>query len=1343
MNIADWSDQNLQRFGDYESVVIGDRVWRALELHESACRLAGALVERGIAPGDRVLLLLPLSGEIFIAALAVWRSGAVVILGNSRSPAAEIESIIQYSEPAAIVGSPSALAGLEIPATSRVVIQADGPRSQKDWLQFEELASDHAPLPSSKPRAPGDEAQIMFTSGTTGIPKGVVYTHRSIHAHLRYQAAFRKLSRTPDSGPEIHALPPSSFGGGVLTSRFVANRTYVLFDEFDAGRILSAVERHRATSMVLVPSMCEALLSHGTERYDCTSLRSLAVGGAHVSVSLADRIQQQFGLRPTVLYGTTEAGGGIASNVLGRNPASVGNVQLGVKIRIVDENGSILSPGEVGEIQTQTPWSAQGYFRDPQQTETVFQQGWVRTADLGYLDANGDLFIVGRRNEMIIQSGVNIYPQELVDVICRLAGVRECAVIGVPDQFVGEEAVACVVVHPGVTLGEPQILARCASFLEQRKIPARVRFLDSLPKTPNGKVASSKLREQLLAEKQAVVETGAVQRIRAAPSHQRVSIIIEMLERELGRQLPSGRVSISTESPGNNSKATFGELGLTSLGAVRFSAKLSELFGRPLPATLTFQHPDVSSLAESILAEIGPVPRAVAASANNKVVGADESIAIVGMACRLPGGADTPRKFWELLRRGGNPVSNWPSQRGQIALGSHRGAAFLEEADLFDAAFFRLGGEPTKVDPQQRVFLEVSWEALEDAGLNPVSGRKIGVFLGISGNGYASGDGLGVAPSMAVARLCHFLNFTGPAVSMDTSCSSSLTALHSAAQSLRLGESEAAIAAGVSIIADPATFVGLQQVGVLAPDGRSKTFDASADGYGRGEGCVVLVLKRLADALSHGDRIHAILLGSALNHDGKSSSVTAPNPRAQENVIRQALQSAGIAPADVQYVETHGTGTLLGDPIEVQGLAAAFEGRSTPLAIGSVKTNIGHLEPAAGLVGVLKTILAMKHRQLPASLHFQRPNPHIPWNRLPIRVQATLGEWPQPKQRLIAGVSSFGMSGTNAHVVLEEAVAGKAANAPATPIAEQGALLLPLSAQTPTALKDLVNRYIAWLEDARPEELNFRDIAYTASCRRMHMEYRIAVLGCNSSEWCEKLKSCKLGATESAGSQTAQPRRTVMVFSGQGSQWCGMGRELLENEPIFRAAVEECAAQIDRHTTWKVLDELARDEAGTRLGETEVAQPTLFAMQVGLYRLWKAWGVKPHAVIGHSLGEISAACASGALTLEAAARLVVERGRIMQRASGLGKTIFVELSAREARAQLADFPGLQIGATNGPRMTAVCGTIRTMDEFQMQLTARSVHWKELSRNFAFHSTQLDESAKELTDVLGSVATGSS
>jgi myxalamid-type polyketide synthase MxaE and MxaD len=1341
LNIADWSEKNLQRFGDYDAIVDGDRVWGARELHESSCRLEAALVEQGIAPGNRVLLLLPLSAEIFITSLAVWRSGGVVILGNCRSPAAEIESIIQHSEPSAIAGSPSSLAGLEIPPSVRTVILVGKAQRRQDWLPFEELASHALPIGSREPRAPDDEAQIIFTSGTTGTPKGVVYTHRSIHAHLRYLAALRKLSRTPDSGPEIHALPPSSFGGVVLTSRFVANRTYVLLDEFDAGRILSAVERHRATSMVLVPSMCEAFLSHGTERYDCTSLRSLAVGGAHVSVSLANRIQRQFGLPPTVLYGTTEAGGGIASNALGRNPASVGNVQLGVKIRIIDENGSILSPGEVGEIQTQTPWSAQGYFRDSRQTEKVFQQGWVRTSDLGYLDANGDLFIVGRRNEMIIQSGVNIYPQELVDIIRRLPAVKECAVIGVPDPFVGEEAVACVVVHPGVPLGEQQILVHCAGFLEERKIPARVRFLDSLPHTPNGKVTLSKLREQLLMEKQAVVETRTVQRIRAAPSHQRVSIIIEMLERELGRQLPPGRISVSTELPGNNSKATFRELGLTSLGAVRFAAKLSELFGHPFPATLTFQHPDFASLAESILAEIVPVPRAVVASENNKAVGADESIAIVGIACRLPGGADTPGKFWELLRRGGNPVSEWPSQRGQSARRSHRRAAFLEEADLFDAAFFRLGVEPTKVDPQQRVFLEVSWEALEDAGLNSVSGRKIGVFLGISGNGYASGDGLGVAPSMAVARLCHFLNLTGPAVSIDTSCSSSLTALHSAAQSLRVGESEAAIAAGVSVIADPVTFVGLQQVGVLAPDGRSKTFDASADGYGRGEGCVVLVLKRLSDALRHKDRIHAILRGSALNHDGKSSSITAPNPHAQENVIREALRLPGISPADVQYVETHGTGTLLGDPIEVQGLTAVFEGRSNPLAIGSVKSNIGHLEPAAGLAGVLKTILALKYRQLPASLHFQHGNPHIPWKSIPIRVQSSLGEWPQPKQRLIAGVSSFGMSGTNAHVVLEEAVAGDGASAPATPVAEQGALLLPVSAQTPDALKDLVNRYIAWFENACPEEPNFRDISYTASCRRVHMEYRIAVLGRNRSEWREKLVSYKFRATESAGFEAVERRRIVMVFSGQGSQWCGMGRELLENESIFRVAMEECAAQIDRHTTWKLLDELARDEAGTRISETEVAQPALFAFQVALYRLWKAWGVEPNAVIGHSLGEIAAAYSCGALSLESAARLVVERGRIMQRVSGFGKTLSVDLSARDVRAQLADFPGLQICATNGPRITAVCGATPEADEFQVQLTARGVRWKEVSKNFAFHSNQLDESAKELTEVLGSAATG--
>jgi myxalamid-type polyketide synthase MxaE and MxaD len=1341
MNIADWSDNNLREFGDYEAIALDTHVWTAQQLKEKACRLAQGLVDLGIVPGDRILLLLPYCEEIFVGSEAVWRSGGIVVLGSANSPSAEIQNIIEHSEPTAIVGVSDTLSKLNsVPGFVKHTILAGARGGRPNWLPFEDLVNTEAKLDTPRARDTYDTAQICYTSGTTGRPKGVVYTHGSMDSYLRYLVQIRKLFPKLASGPEVHALPPGSFGGIVLTNRFINNRKLVIVSKFDPHDVFSAIETHRATSIMLVPSMCEALLAHRGGSYNCNSLRSLVVGGAHVSASLCERIEQRFGIKPTVMYGMTEAGGGISSTGLGGKTGSVGRVLSRVKIRVVDERGNQVKPGEIGEIQTKAPWSAQGYYR--QSAEDVFRDGWVHTGDRGYIDDKGELFLMGREREMIIQSGVNIYPQELVDVIRLLPAVKNCAVVGVPNSFIGEEAVACVVLHPEAGVTEQEILSHCASKLETHKIPTRVRFFDSLVVTANGKHNIAELRKQLLEEGEAVVQTPACVRIRQVQEAQRYALVGETVGREVEQELPADHLRASDIDP----HAMFGELGLKSLGAVRLMTKLSAIFGYPLGPTLTFSHPTIAQLSSHILTTVFGAGNSMSSGAvpsdHPTISARDELIAIVGIGCRLPGVADTPEKAWELFISGQSAERELPRRRAlaagtttQRARGLLDRAAYLDGADLFDAPFFKIGGA-ADIDPQHRLLLEVAWEALENAGCDPLSmgTSEVGVFLGIYANGYRSGDALGVAPSMAVARLAHFLNLKGPAIAIDTSCSSSLAALHQAAQSLRLGECQAAIVGGVNVIADPISFVGLSQMGVLAPDGKSKAFDASANGFGRGEGCIVLLLKRLSDALADQDRIHALLLGSALNHDGRSSSLTAPNPIAQASVIRDALRSAGIAPAEVQFVETHGTGTLLGDPIEIQGLASVFADRPKPLAIASVKTSLGHLEPAAGLAGLLKTVLAIQHRQLPANLHFEHPNPHIPWERLPISVQARTGPWPNPDQPLIAGVSSFGMSGTNAHVILKE-WRQEPESPPASEPQSAQALLLPISARTPEALNEQAQRYVEMLQASEVHSRCFADVAYTASCRRGHLEYRLAVVGSSETEWAAKLRSRLQNGIEYTRCAQTSRRDLAMVFCGQGPQWPGMGMELFEKEPAFRTAVEECSVQIQRHASFRLLEEFSRDEAATRLNKTDIAQPALFALQVGLFELWKSWGVEPSMVVGHSLGEIAAAYVAGFLTLESAARLVVLRGRIMHKARGLGKTVSVQLGEADVRTRITALSGVQIGATNGPRLTTLSGPGSAIDDAMRMLESQGAVCKVLSSDYAFHSSQFEELGRELASEL--------
>ncbi|HRI64093.1 MAG TPA: SDR family NAD(P)-dependent oxidoreductase [Polyangium sp.] len=731
-----------------------------------------------------------------------------------------------------------------------------------------------------------------------------------------------------------------------------------------------------------------------------------------------------------------------------------------------------------------------------------------------------------------------------------------------------------------------------------------------------------------------------------------------------------------------------------------------------------------------------------------------EPIAIIGMGCHFPGGANTPDAYWQLLSDGFDaiapvPADRWsleefydpdPTARGKTYL---RAAGFIhQDLKSFDPSFFNISPpEAAAMDPQQRLLLEVSWEALENANVTPgeLFGTQTGVFIGISTFdqaarlfGPSSLDDIdvyssnGAAFSIAAGRLSYWLGLTGPSMCVDTACSSSLVALHLACQSLRQQECSVALAGGVNILLSPGLGIAFCKARMIAPDGHCKTFDAAANGFVRGEGCGMLVLKRLSDALAAGDEILALIRGSAVNHDGASGGLTVPSGPSQQAVIRRALSNAGIQPEQVGYVEAHGTGTSLGDPIEVGALGTVFQKRMDPLLIGSVKTNFGHLEAAAGVAGVMKAVLALQHGEIPRQLHFQTPNPHIPWNELPVKVAAETTQW--PAHAPFAGVSSFGVSGTNAHVVLEPPPPRPTPSTGENALTDRPLHILTSSAKNEAALSVLAQRYRDCLSAKDAPAL--ADICYTAAIKRNHFDHRLAVVGASREEVAEKLAAFHNGKSSDVHTGRIAPSRKIaFLFTGQGSQYVNMGRELYETEPAFRATLERCDEILRPHLGVSLLSVLFRDdvadgESKSNIHQTAFTQPALFAIEYALAQLWKSWGIHPDVVIGHSVGEYAAACVAGVFTLEEGLALIAARGRLMQELPAGGTMVAVQANESTVAAAISG-TSVEIATINAPERVVIAGASESVQAAVALLHARDIKTRPLEVSHAFHSALME------------------
>jgi acyl transferase domain-containing protein/acyl carrier protein len=748
----------------------------------------------------------------------------------------------------------------------------------------------------------------------------------------------------------------------------------------------------------------------------------------------------------------------------------------------------------------------------------------------------------------------------------------------------------------------------------------------------------------------------------------------------------------------------------------------------------------------------------------------NEPVAVVGIGCRFPGGADDPDAFWELLRRGTDTVREVPPDRWDIdafydgdpetpGTMYTREGGFLDEVGGFDAQFFGISPrEVRSMDPQQRLVLEVAWEAFERAGLprGKLKGSLTGVYVGIGGSDFAqlqaqSGDidsvdpytGSGSGLCFVAGRISYCLGLEGPSLIVDTACSSSLVAIHLACQGLRAKECDTAVAGGVNLMLSPLTSVYLSRTRALAPDGRCKAFDAAADGFARGEGCGMVVLKRLSDARKAGDRVLAVIMGSAVNQDGMSSGITVPNGRAQQAVIRQALARAGIQPKDVTYVEAHGTGTSLGDPIEMGALVEAFgEGRESgqALVVGSVKSNLGHLEAAAGIAGLIKAILAVHHGAIPPHLHFKEWNPGISLGEFPVQIPTETVDWPGGDVPRIAGVSSFGLSGTNAHVVVGESPKGEGERDDTPRLDERDRpAIFTLSAKGEGPLRELRDRCVKWLE-ANPEA-SLPDVCWMANAGRSHFEHRLAVVARTTDGLREALALPPAGQAlvREGHLQDFVSLPVAFLFTGQGSQYLGMGQSLFEAESVFRAALERCD-QLLRSELDTPLLELIHGEPRQegRLDQTAFTQPALFAIEYALAQLWRSWGIQPSVMLGHSVGEYVAACVAGVFELEDALRLVATRGRLMQSLPSGGVMAAVQADETRVKSMLPGGASISIAAVNSPDSTVVSGEANAVQELLDALANEGIDSQKLNVSHAFHSCLMDPILQEFEEQVNSI-----
>ncbi|WP_275559747.1 type I polyketide synthase [Streptomyces sp. 5-6(2022)] len=1039
---------------------------------------------------------------------------------------------------------------------------------------------------------------------------------------------------------------------------------------------------------------------------------------------------------------------------------------------------------------------------------------YLRTGDLGFL-RDGQLYVAGRLKDLIIVFGRNHYPQDIETTVEAHPAIRTGYSVAFAVTADGEEGLGIVAevardhLHGDLTAVAEAITEAVWAEHEVSVLELVLLRPKGLPKTTSGKLQRRRTQDLLRrdelpevyhwperrAERQDERQTGRrpepgdaaaaavgnsghageghgapsdsplARRLAALPAADAERELRELVTREVGAVL--GRPPGALVEPDRPLR----EIGLDSLRGARLRAGLAAAVGARLPETLVFDHPTVEGLAGQLGVRLGVSAGESTTTAPVPAHPDAEPIAIVSMSCRFPGEATTPEALWALLLDGRDAVSAFPDNRGwdSPADGRPYAGGVLRDADQFDPAFFGISPrEAVAIDPQQRLLLELAWETLERAAIPPASlrGSASGVFVGLYDNDYGPGwrdaDAVpaplkgylstGRLTSAASGRVAYTLGLEGPAISVDTACSSSLVALHLAAQALRRGECPLALAGGVTVMATPSAFDEPSPAGERAPDGRCKPFSAEADGTGWSEGAGMVLLERLSDARRNGHPVLAVLRGSAVNQDGASQGLTAPNGPSQQRLIRQALATARLSPADIDAIEAHSTGTPLGDPIEAQALLATYGAAHTPdrpLWLGSLKSNLGHTQAAAGIGGVIKMVLALRNGLLPATLHAAQPSPHVDWSAGTVRLLNEAVAWEGDGTPRRAAVSAFGLSGTNAHVILEEAppepgaVAAEPQSPPAPsplPVPLSVPLPVPLSGRSEAALRAQAKRLHAHLE-AHPRP-SLADLAYSLATTRSHFEHRIVLVDRDLAALRDQLRAVAAGdpAPRAVSGRRDVTGKVVFVFPGHQASWPGTALPLWDSSPVFRERLRACERAFAPYVDWSLTDVAKGAEGAPDPDDADVTEHMLFAVMVALAALWRSMGVEPDAVVGHGPGEIAAAHVAGALSLEDAARIVALRGRTLRRLAGQGALATVELPENDLRTHLARFGGrLSLAGVNGPTSTLVSGAVDDLTALLRDLTDAGAAVRTEPIPFAPHSSQVDTIEDELTTALADLA----
>ena len=1311
-----------------------------------------------------------------------------------------------------------------------------------EWIETELISTDFAAKWKNENIVATTLAYLQYTSGSTGIPKGVMVNHENLLTNLNI---IDKSHPHNDDSIMVTWLPIHHDMGliyGILLPYYCGYPCYFMTPQAFVQkpyRWLNAISKYKGTHNAAPNFAFELCVNKVTDEQKKTldlSTWTAAMNAAEpVRAETIYKFVEYFsecGFKLNQFcpgYGLAEGTLILTTTFTDNEPAMKrfddssmeksniaveantddkdSKIHIGHSNSIEDTRIAIVNPvtlieckdGEVGEVWASGKSIAQGYWQREDATNETFKahiadtnEGpFLRTGDLGFMIDN-ELYITGRHKDLIIIRGQNHYPQDIeytveashpalrlgcvaafsmdVDGEEHLGIVQEVQKNFVND-FDAEEIVKAIrravseehdLQVYSVTLIQPGTVPKTSSGKIQRRMCSIGITDGSLEviaewkkdeitdyRTDYTKDNSHKNLSEKIADKKEIVKDKFI----ATKNNLKEWLVVRLSE-----MMQIKKDSIDTSEP-------FAVYGMDSLKAVQLSGDLETLLEKELPATLVYDYPNINALTNFLNYDINELnddydkTEGTIFDNESKNFNNDEPIAIIGIGLRFPGANDVT-EFWNNLKNGKDSIRKIPDNRwdkNSLNQSTVTYGGFVDDVDKFDPVFFGISPrEAVQIDPQQRFTLEVTWQALEDAGINPenLAGKDVGVFMGICTYDYARYSagkkdlfdvytGTGTSLSIAANRLSYFFDFRGPSIAIDTACSSSLVALHTACESLRSGQSSLAIAGGVNLLLAPDWNIVFTEADMLAPDGKCKTFDADADGYVRSEGCGIIVLKKLSDAINDGDRIYSVIKGSAINQDGRSNGLTAPNGPSQVAVVKSALKNAGVNANEINYVETHGTGTPLGDPIEVNSLKEALNSNRNnieTLYIGSVKTNIGHLEAAAGIAGIIKTSLALYNNEIPKHLNYKKLNPEILIEGSSIKVVDKNIEWKGNKR--LAGISSFGFGGTNAHVILQNAPDLKQAVSKPKPFN-----ILTLSAKNENVLNELVSEYDKFINENN--NLNIEDICFSANSRAVH-NHRLAIV-CSDKEDLKKEINKYKNKLDSFDiiHRTAKNNFTPKVaflFPGQGAQYIGMGKELYDTNPIFRKAINKCDEILRNYLEKSLLEVLfyEKDEALNPINETTYTQPALFAVEYALAQVWMSWGVQPAVMMGHSAGEYIAACLAGVFSLEDGLKLVTERGRLMETLTSNGEMYTIFANETETKSYLTGFENsVSIASINSPFKTVISGNKDSLANILPKFDSNNVEYKKINVSIASHSplmnSMIEEFKKVCTTVKYSVA----